>query len=102
MTPSQPIDTAESPLGCDVHRASRGPTCDEYDFTNSRQRELEPPSPEAAGVAAVVLVELPAALAVVETRFQNFTTPSALPVMTYPCRNDVQQWVTVDRCIYET
>ena len=100
--------TAESPLGCAVSRARRGPTWEEYDLTNSRQREEEadndddgpaaiaPYGVEAAGVASPLLLELLLDVAVL---FQNFTTPSALPVITYPCRNDVQTCVTVCLCM---
>lgn len=96
--------TAESPLGCEVIRARRGPTWEEYDLTNSRQREDDAAAPAAAPADAVPC-EAPGAPELdvdVDVLFQNFTTPSALPVITYPCRRDVQTCDTVCLCMYDT
>ncbi len=75
-------------------------------MTNSRQREDDDDPPPAAEAAAAAACEaLPGAPELdddVDVLFQNFTTPSALPVITYPCRRDEQACVTVCLCMYDT
>ena len=68
------MEHAESPLGCEVHKARIGPTWDEYDFTNSRQRELLAPFLSAAFPPVGADVPLPPGVVVVDVLFQNLTT----------------------------
>ena len=67
------MEHAESPLGCEVHKARIGPTWDEYDFTNSRQRELLAPFLSAFPPVGAD-VPLPPGVVVVDVLFQNLTT----------------------------
>ena len=67
------MEHAESPLGCEVHKARIGPTWDEYDFTNSRQRELVAPFLSAFPPVGAD-VPLPPGVVVVDVLFQNLTT----------------------------
>jgi hypothetical protein len=88
MEPSYPKLAAESPFGWEVTRARTGPTWDEYDLTNSRHRDgraaEDALSVETAMPDAPPPAPAPAAAAIVDVLFQNLTTPSVPPVITYP------------------
>jgi hypothetical protein len=78
-----------------------GPTWDAYDLTNSRHHEecgvgvAFPPPVAAAGPGPA-----PGPAAITpddDVLFQNLTTPSVPPVITYPWRGEEQACITVRR-----